>query len=253
MKHWITALAGAALLLSGVGHAQASIVQLLSASSLNPADSTAIYPGNDGDREPSGVTASAGGNTLTFTDTATVGFLRADQGNTWNPGAFPNGTKLLWDIDSTGSFYGGPVTIAFNSSVHEAGLFVQQDQPDNTTFSVTAFNGATSFGPFNVSVLAGTGNGNLGFLGVQATGSDVITKLVISSVDSVNTTFNNDFAMGPVTFGSGGAAVPEPSTLALAGVCTLGLFVYGRRRQRAAAQLVICCRTDRGGAAPLSG
>jgi hypothetical protein len=66
------------------------------------------------------------------------------------------------------------------------------------------------------------GAGNTGFLGVQATGSDVITSLVISSVDSVDTSYNNDFAMGPVTL-----SVPEPSGLALASVSTLCLMAYG--------------------------
>src|SRR5260370_29655014 len=117
MKHWIWGLAAAELLMHGASEARASIVQLFSPASLDPGDATAIYSGNDGTHVASGVTASAGGNTLTFTDLPTVGFLRADQGASWTPGAFPNGTKLLWDIDPTGSFYGGPVTISLASGV----------------------------------------------------------------------------------------------------------------------------------------
>jgi hypothetical protein len=232
MKHWITGLA-ASLLLSGAGEVKASIVQLFTPAALNPGDTTAIYAGNDGDHFASPITLPAGGNTLTFSDLAAAGFLRADQGNTWT-GGFANGTKLLWDIDSTGSFFGGPVSIALATGVTELGLLVQQDNPANTTFSVTAFNGATSFGPFTVSVLTGSGGGNVGFLGFQATGSDVITKIIISSVDSSNTTFNNDFAMGPVTFGSP-TTVPEPSTLILSGLGAIGLYFRGWRRKRAAA------------------
>jgi hypothetical protein len=232
MKRCISGLATAALFLGGLGQASADIVQLFSPAELNGSDTTAIYTtGADGDHFPSPYVQVAGTNTLTFSDAPTVGFLRVDQGNSWT-GAFPNGTRLLWGIDSAGGFsYGGSDTISFANGVTEAGLQVQQDRPNNTTFTATAFNGVTSFTPITVTVPAGTGAGNLGFIGFRATGSDVITKIVISSVDSSDTTFNNDFAFGPVTFGI--AAVPEPSILVVASLGALGMVVYGwRRRER---------------------
>ena len=48
---------------------------------------------------------AAGANTLTFTATTGVQFLRVDQGISWS-GSFPDGTKLLWSLDpvaNTGS------------------------------------------------------------------------------------------------------------------------------------------------------
>jgi hypothetical protein len=81
---------------------------------------------------------------------------------------------------------------------------------------------------------SGTGAGNLGFIGFRATGADVITSIQISSVDSVNDAFNNDFAMGPVTFGevTPPPAVPEPSSLVLGGFSIVGLLAYGILRKK---------------------
>jgi hypothetical protein len=213
-----------------VGQAQAGFIQLFSPADLNPADTTAIYTGADGDLVASPYHLAAGGNTLTFTATTGTEFQRADQGMTWTPGAFPNGTKLLWTFDPVANSY-SPVSIGFASTVTEVGLQVQQDHPVNTTFTATVFSGTTPELTITVVVPDSGGNGNLGFIGFRATASDTITSLNISSVDSTDTTFNNDFAMGPVTFP--GTAVPEPTTLVMAGISTLGLlFVCGRRRRK---------------------
>jgi hypothetical protein len=235
LKYLIPSLAVVALVLGGGGAAQAGFVQLLSPGDLNPGDTTAIYAGADGDVVPSPVMLSAGGNTLTFTTDTGGNFQRADQGMSWT-GAFPDGTKVLWTLDqSTG--VGSSVTIGLANPVLEVGLQVQQDHPADTTFTATVFNGNTPGLTIMVTVPdSGSGAGNLGFIGFRANGGDMITSISISSVDSSDPSFNNDFAMGPVTFGSPQTIVPEPSSLVLGGFSTLGLLAcrFLRRKPQAA-------------------
>jgi len=236
MRHTILGLAAVALLLGGVGQAQAGIIQLASPGDLNPGDTTAIYAGNDGDVVPSPLSLAAGGNTLTFTTMDGGNFQRVDEGTSWS-GAFANGTKLLWTLDPLSNpQMGSPVTIGFASSVTEVGLSVQQDNPVSTTFMATAFG---TMGQLSITVVvpdSGTGPGNLGFIGFAGTGGELITSISISSMDPTNGAFNNDFAMGPVTFGSAQVVIPEPSSLVLAGFSTVGLLAYGifRRKPRVA-------------------
>jgi hypothetical protein len=233
MKHGIRGLAVVALLLVGVAPAQAGFVQLFSPGDLNAGDTTAIYTGADGDVITSPYNLAAGGNTLTFTaQTAGQNFQRADQGVSWN-GAFPDGTKLLWTLDPAANA-GSSVTISFANPVLEMGLQVQQDHPADTTFTAAVFNGATQGLQVMVTVPdSGTGAGNLGFIGFRATGADVITSVTISSVDSMDPSFNNDFAMGPVTFGSlTPPPIPEPSSIVLGGFAVIGVFGYGYLRRK---------------------
>jgi hypothetical protein len=232
MRHNIVGLAALALLLGGVSRAQAGFVQLTSASQLNSGDTTAIYTGSDGDVEASPYSITAGGNTLTFTTADGGNMVRADQGNSWNPGAFPNGTKLLVSVDPN-SGIGSAITITFSTGVPELGLSVQQSAPTETTFTATVSGTAPSL--MGTVVVPDTGgNGSLGFIGFAGTSGSLITSLVISSSDG-NSADDSQFAMGPVTFGPPIITViPEPSTLALAGSAVLGLLAYrviGLRRR----------------------
>jgi hypothetical protein len=233
MKHTILGLAALAFLVVGVRPAQAGFVQLLSPADLNPGDTTATYGGSDGDLVPSPLDLPAGGNTLTFTALTGVQFQRADQGVSWT-GAFPNGTKLLWTLDPAANT-GSAVSIGSAKALTEVGLQVQQDNPVDTTFQAKVFNGNTLGLTIMVTVPdSGTGPGNLGFIGFRATGSDVITSIQISSTDSVNAAFNNDFAMGPVSFGqvTPPPPVPEPSSIVLGGFSVMGLLACGLLRRK---------------------
>jgi hypothetical protein len=201
-------------------------LQLGSASDLNPADTTATYTGSDGDLEASPYVLIAGTNTLTFTTADGGNLFRANQGDSWTPGAFPNGTPLLVSVDpNTG--VGSAVTITFATPIKDVGLYVQQNVPVDTTFTATVSGTAPSLTGM-VTVLDSGGNGNLGFIGFAATGSDTISSLVISSSDG-NPADNSQFAMGPVIgpFGT----VPEPTTLSLGCISIVGLVAYRLRRR----------------------
>lgn len=223
-------MAALVLLLGGVSPAHAGFLQLGSASDLNPADTIATYTGSDGDLEASPYVLVAGTNTLTFTTADGGNFFRADQGDSWTPGAFPNGTPLLVSVDpNTG--VGSAVTITFATPITEVGLYVQQNVPVDTTFTATV-NGTSPSLTAMVFVPDSGGNGNLGFIGFAATGGDLILSLVILSSDG-NSADDSQFAMGPLIgpFGT----VPEPTTLSLGFISILGLVAYRlhRRMRRA--------------------
>jgi hypothetical protein len=238
MKGWISGLVALALLAGGVGQAGATIIQLASPAGFNGVDTTLNYPGADGTTTAYPLVLSGGGNTLTFTDANSQAFLRVDQGNTWTPGAYPNGTTLIWNLDPNTNQTGGAVTITFASGVHEVGFSVQQDNTNTGTTTWTfGVNGASTGFTAAASNTAGAPNGVLTFIGLQDTADNGITSLTISSTDTSSLGKANDFVLGPVTFGvQQQAAVPEPSPLVLGGLCSLGAVVVGwRRRARAAA------------------
>lgn len=214
MRNAIFSLAALALLLAGAGQSRAAIIQLNSPGDLSGSDTTAIYTGSDGDIISSPYSLAAGSNTLTFTATTGVQFQRVDQGTSWS-GDFPDGTKLLWSLDPVANT-ASPMSIGFASGVSEVGLQVQQDHIADTTFTATAYSGSTP--ELTITVLL-SGSGGLGFIGFKDTTGNSITSLLISSSDSLDSSFDNDFAMGPVIFGTTSSVVtPEPSTLAVAGL-----------------------------------
>ena len=245
MKRGITALAALTLLLGGIVPARASIVLISSAAGLSPTDTTTgPYPGADGSSFASGSTLSAGGNTLTFTNANAQDFLRTDQDVSWY-GAYPTGTQLIQNLlpgtvppNNPGGTPGGTVTVAFASPVAEFGVSVQQDNAGSgsTTFTLTAYT-AGGPTPFVLSAVLNSNN-VLTFLGAKdSTGAASITRFTISSTDSGNSSYNNDFVLGPVTFGGAPevGSVPEPATLVSCVLGVVALLAGGLPRRRAAA------------------
>ena len=117
----------------------------------------------------------------------------------------------------------GPVTLSFATGVGEVGMGAQDIAFGPNTFTITAFNGSTSLGSFNVA-----GDGFVSFLGVRATGGDVITSVTIANSPV------NSFALAAATFSAPVAVVPEPVTLTMlfsGGLAVLLRRRYARRRR----------------------
>lgn len=192
----------------------ADAVQLTSPAQLSPGNTVANYPisGPLPIFLSNPLVLSAGDNTLTF--------------------AKPTGQFVISNIFpgflSTGNAFGqgsAPITITFATGVTELGFFARPNfaGPSGFQFTFTAFNGATALNTFNVGTSGATGNL---FLGVRATGGDVITSLTVTHTIP-------DFAIGPVSFGNASPEpIPEPATIVLLSTGLAGVVARRRIRHR---------------------
>lgn len=144
--------------------------------------------------------------------------------------AYPIGTEVIQTADLNNTTT-GPLQLDFSTAglgVAGFGVQVQDFAIDQETFTVQAFNGATSLGTFTFGPVDNTGlpRGASVFVGAVGTNGDLITKAIIesTSVDGgIPTIYSNNFFAGPVTI-TNVPAVPEASTVVSLG---MGLFLFG--------------------------
>lgn len=149
-------------------------------------------------------------NVVTFT-LATGQWRRLDEGVNVLSDFLP-GTGLLYTnnnngfgLNGQGNVGGGgsgPVEIAFLEGVRAVGLQAETEVLGLETFTISAYNGSELLGTFTVTGVNGQDeDGSALFLGVRATGRDVITRVVISSVVvQAGQTYENNFFFGPVSY-----------------------------------------------------
>jgi len=149
-------------------------------------------------------------NVVTFT-LAVGEWRRLDEGVNVLSDFLP-GTGLLYtngnngfDLNGQGSVGGGgsgPVEIEFAEGVRAVGLHAEAMVLGPEVFTFSAYNGPELLGTFTVSRVNGQQeDGSASFLGVRATGKDVITRIVISSVVfQLGVAHENEFAFGPVSY-----------------------------------------------------
>ncbi len=219
------------------------------------ASTTAPYPvgaadptsGDGNNYVASPYSQTVGGQTVTFTTTGeqTNGVFGSFDSAGFD---FAPGTQLLNTFDGrypvgtppNPSGSNGPLQIDFSSGVGAFGLQVQSFAFDQETFTFSTYNGGSLVGTYTTPQFDNTqGNGKSVFLGAQANGGDMFTRVVISSVSfaggAVQKT-SNDFLFA--SLGTQPAAVPEASSvislgLALAMLGSMTLIARRRRTARA--------------------
>jgi len=213
----LTSLAFTVLSLAVATSTYAGVVQLTSPSQLSQGAITGIYLQPNNTILPSPYSLTAGGNTLTFTQSGN--FLILTQGVNF-AGDFPPSTKIISTLGR------GPITIDFANPVREFGFLMQNNVNPQLINTFSVFNGAMLLGSFNGSLQPGT-RLPLFFDGARATDSDVITRIIVTGAPGFGP---DDFVIGPVTFVV--EPVPEPTTLLLLGTGLAGVGVAVRKRRK---------------------
>ena len=211
------------VLVAASAQAFAGSIQIASSAGLSATDTTLTVSGTQSTNLGTPLSFSAGGNTLTFSNTN--GFEVVQAGSTYFDTSFANGTVILYGTGYFGS--GGAATIDFSNPVGQVGMNIEEFADGPYTVSFSAYDGATLLGTYTASGSDPDGGypSMLSFEGVQATGGDVITSLVLSDSNGDN------LGIGPVTYG---AATPEPGTfgLLLTGLAGLGEMIRRRAFHR---------------------
>ena len=230
MKRTILMLAALALLLGGVGQANAGYYLLTSRAGLSDfVDWGQLGPTYSSAPNPSNVTSN-NGLSLTVSKTQPGDFGRRDQGNGWS-GNFANGDHLLWTQD----FNDNPDTISLNHGFSAGGTQIQSDNFGAFTAQVTAYDqNGNSLASFTVNGNStSNGDNSAVFLGIGTTGGSQIYSLGFSLISAPAN--SADFAINTFSFSTGpNNVVPEPSSLTLLGIGAFGLIGLVRRRRKAA-------------------
>jgi hypothetical protein len=153
-----------------------------------------------------------------------------EQGVDWN-GDFASGTVVMWDDSTADVTKGGPdITIHFAQPVAAVGAQIQADFPGAFTAQIIGSNGSPVGSFIENGDSTHLGDGSAIFIGLQSTAVDISEVQFTLTSASLHP---NDFAIGPVTFGSTPLTVfpgvPEPSTWAmmLAGFAMIGAVLRG--------------------------
>lgn len=131
----------------------------------------------------------------------------------------------------------GPLQIDFSAGVGAFGLQVQSAALDLETFTFSTYNGETLVSTYTTPQFDNTnGAGKSLFLGAQANGGDVFTRVIISSVsvaDGAEQKTSSDFYFAALS--TQPAAVPEASSVVSLGLALAllgGVTLIGRRAAR---------------------
>ena len=253
------AFSALAALGGGMAHAQGAIQIIPPFAPGTPTGITSMpfTLGNGFVNSPYNVAFASGSNSVTFTALAT-----SDPGGTnplfqtfvnqnvpgtttaaLDPVAFPLGTHLIETFDSATHFPTGPLEIDFATGVTSFGLYGQSAAVDTYNFTFSVYNGNTLLDttPFTTATTPNIiGSGLASFVGAQATGNNVITRVVLSSFSAATGTGgspngnSNNFYFGPITI-NGAPPVPEASTMVSFGLGTLlfaGLVLGAHKRKK---------------------
>ena len=239
MKCTIWMLAAVALLIGGVGQANAAFVLLTSRAGLTDYVDWGQLGGDFSNApNPSYVTSHNGLSLTVSNDQPGVFGLRiqgsfpGDYSNGWN-GNFAPGDHVLW----TQGLVNGPDSISLKQGFAAGGTQIETAGFGAFTAQVTAYdqNGNSLASNTVKGFSRGTADGSAVFLGIGSIGGPTIYSLGFSIVvDGATADFAiNQFSFSPIAPDN---VFPEPASLTLVALGALGLagFSWCRRKQTAA-------------------
>jgi hypothetical protein len=222
----------AALVAAAPGSASASVTLVTSRAALGANDLIdwgQLGPSFTQITNPVTVT-STGGNTAITAQVSGNG-ERRDQGFGW-AGNFAPGDRLYWTQYGFNSNDQGPVTLTFNKFMSGAGAQVQENFFGGFTAFISAHDSSHNLlGTFTENGLS-TPNGDNSaiFIGVSSSSANIAS--VTFGLTSAQVGNTADFAINQVSLVSSNAVpVPEPSSLAIAGIGAIFFTFFAWRRR----------------------